>query len=99
MATSKMNTYQYGNTVRFECKFYDFDGQPINPDTIKIKIYNYKYQQVYMENLNSNNQIGIGDYFYDYITEEKEQKLYYEWYGEINGKPSLKRGVFMTKFI
>lgn len=99
VTSSTMNTYQYGTTVRFEVNFFDFDGQAIEPDSVKIIIYNQRYQQIYTETLTSNNQLGVGNYFYDYITEDKEQKLYYEWNGTINGKPSLKRGSFMTKFI
>lgn len=99
MARKGINTYQYGNTVRFEVDFFDFDGQPIDPDMTKIIIYNYKYEIIFQETLGVNNRTGVGRYYYDYITEEKEQKLYYEWYGEINGKPALKRGDFMTKFI
>jgi hypothetical protein len=91
------NTYQYGTTVRFECTFFNFSGIPINPEMVKIIVYDYKYNIIF-------NGIGLktaedGQYFYDYTTEMKEQKLFYEWYGEIDGKPSLKRGEFMTKFI
>lgn len=99
MAVSKVNTYQYGNTVRLECKFFNFGGQPVDPTLIKVVIYNSKYEQISSINLTVSNRLDIGDYFYDYTTEKKEQKLYYEWYGEIDGKPSLKRGTFMTKFI
>jgi hypothetical protein len=99
LAVSKINTYQYGTTVRFEVSFYDLDNVPIEPDSVKIIIYNQKYEQIYTEVLTTNNQVGIGNYFYDYVTPSKEQKLYYEWYGTINGKPSLKRGTFMTKFM
>lgn len=93
------NVYQYGNTIRFESDFFDFNNQKIDPEVVKIVIYNYKYEVVLSETLNINNKQAVGEYYYDYITEKKEQKLYYEWYGEINGKPSLKRGEFMTKFI
>ena len=96
---NKINTYQYGNTVRFDCIFYDFNNEKINPDLIKIIIYNSRYEILHEELMSTNNQKNIGEYFYDYVTEEKKQTLYYEWYGEINGKPSLKRGEFQTKFI
>jgi hypothetical protein len=97
LATRKaINIYQYGNTVRFECTFFDFDGNKIDPNSVKIVIYDYRYNIVFNgEGLKN----GVGEYFYDYTTEKKEQKLFYEWYGEIDGKPSLKRGEFMTKFI
>lgn len=99
MAVGKVNTYQYGNTIRFEVKFYDFSGMPIDPTKIKVIVYDNKYKQIFTANVNTNNRKNIGEYFYDYTTEMKEQKLYYEWYGEIDGKPSLKRGEFITRFI
>lgn len=99
MATASFNTYQYGTTIRFEANFYDFDGNPMNPDIVKVVVYDQKYNQIFTQMLDVNNQTGVGQYFYDYVTDPKEQKLYYEWYGEINSKPTLKRGTFMTKFM
>jgi hypothetical protein len=99
MAEKIMSTYQYGNTVRLECNFYDFSGLSVNPDFVKVVIYNSKYEVIFTETLSISNRSDVGKYFYDYITEKKEQKIYYEWYGEINGKPSIKRGQFITKFI
>ncbi|UUV46205.1 hypothetical protein [Bacillus phage vB_BanS-Thrax2] len=94
-----MNIYQYGDTVRFECVFYNFEGEKIDPQLIKVIIYDQKYKELKSEVLTSVNKKDIGEYFYDYTTPKKEQKLYYEWYGEIDGTPSLRRGSFMTKFI
>lgn len=99
MIKKSVNTYQYGNTVRFECDFFDFSGEKIDPQIVKLIVYNYKYQAVHTAILNTNNRQNIGEYYFDYTTELKEQKLYYEWYGEIDGKPSLKRGEFITRFI
>lgn len=93
------NTYQHGNTVRLDCFFYDFNGKPLAPDLVKLIIYNSNYEILLEEIMNTNNKKGEGEYFYDYITEDKRQVIYYEWYGEINGKPSLKRGSFATTFI
>lgn len=97
MVTRKIdNVYQYGNTVRLECTFFDFNGNKVKPDVVNVIIYDYKYNVLF----NGNGiEASLGSYFYDYITEKKEQRLYYEWYGMINEKPSLKRGEFMTKFI
>lgn len=90
--------YQYGTTVRFEAEFFNFEGSPTVPENVKLKIYDNKYTE-----LSSENGIPVtgmaGKYFYDYITPKKEQRLYYEWYAEIEGKPSLKRGEFITKFL
>lgn len=92
-----INTYQYGTTVRFECTFFNFTGEPVEPELVKIVVYDFKYNIIYSgTGLKS---AITGQYFYDYTTMNKEQKMYYEWYGEIDGKPSLKRGEFQTKFI
>lgn len=90
--------YQYGTTVRFEADFFDFDGTATEPEMVRLKIYNSKYVVIHDE-LGISVQGSVGKFYYDYETEEKEQRLYYEWYAEIAGKPSLKRGEFMTKFI
>lgn len=97
MVKSSINVYQYGNTIRLECIFRDFDDKKIDPNLVKLIIYNSKYEIVFQTNTVVKKDIG--EYFFDYTTENKEQKLFYEWYGEIDGKPSLSRGQFMTKFI
>lgn len=96
---NKVNTYQYGNTVRLDCVFYDFNSERINPDLVKIIVYNSRYEILTEEVMKAVNQRSVGEYFYDYITEGKKMTVYYEWYGEMNGKPSLKRGSFVTNFI
>ncbi len=94
---ANIKVYQYGNTIRFECTFFDFDGNKVNPPIVKIKVYDARYNVIF--DGSGINKDAIGEFFYDYKTEEKEQRLYYEWYGEIDDKPTLKRGQFMTKFI
>lgn len=92
------NLYQYGNTVRFESTFYDLDDVKVDPAIVKIVIYDFKYTVLSSTTLDATYKLDVGHYFYDYTTERKDQKLYYEWYGEVNGKPSLKRGSIITKF-
>ena len=91
----EINTYQYGNTVRFECTFYGFDGEKIDPENVRIIIYDPRYKKMFE---GEGIRVEEGSYYYDYTTEEKEQRYYYEWCGEIDNKPSLKRGQFMTRF-
>ena len=93
------NTYQHGNTVKIDCIFHDFNGEKVDPDLVKIIIYNSRYEILDEIIINAENKKAVGEYFYDYVTENKRQLLYYEWYGEINGKPTLKRGKFTTVFI
>jgi len=97
LGKSNISTYQYGNTVRFECTFYNFNNEKVNPDLVKVIVYNYKYEILLEEIINSG--INIGEYMYDYTTGDKSEKLYYEWYGEIDGNPSIKRKEFQTRFI
>lgn len=91
-----MREYQYGNTVRLECSFFDFTGEKTDPSLVKVLIYNERYE-VILEG--TGEKVGVGEYLFDYTTEEKQQRIYYEWYGEIDGKPSLRRGEFITKFV
>lgn len=90
-------TYQYGTTVRFTCEFYDFDKNLKSPNVVKVKIYDYKYNLVF-ESSNVT-KVDEGKYYFDYVPENENKVYYYEWYGEIDGTPSLRRGSFMTKFI
>jgi len=96
---NRINTYPYGSTVRLQCSFFDFNGEKIDPTIVRIIIYTSRYEQLLSETVGGANRTDIGVYHYDYTTEKKDQRLYYEWYGEIDGKPSLKRGSFMTKFM
>lgn len=91
-----MKTYQYGNTVRLECAFHDFEGKKVDPQIVKVIIYNHLHKKIH-EGVGTRK--GVGEYYYDYTTEGKQGRVIYEWYGEIDGKASLKREQFVVKFI
>lgn len=91
-----MKTYPTGTTVRLKCAFFDFNNEKVDPQLVRVLIYNYKYEVI--EQLNATKE-SVGEYFLDYITTNKSQTFYYEWYGEINGQPSIKRDSFITKFM
>jgi hypothetical protein len=94
------NIYQAGNTVRLECTFKDFNGTLVNPETVRVTFYDYRYNVLLQLNLGTNNHLETGVYFYNYTTpSDKENRIIYEWQGVINGVPSLKRGSFRTVFI
>lgn len=94
------NTYQAGNTIRLLCIFEDFDGNRVNPNNVRITFYNYKYEKIQENVLSINNRQELGVYFFNYLTSKNsEQRIIYEWYGEIGGFPSIKRGSFRTVFI
>jgi hypothetical protein len=93
------NVYQYGNTVRLECDFFDFDNTSVDTQLVKVVIYDAKYEILSEIVLGEVNRKAVGKYFFDYTSGNTAQKYYYEWYGEIDGTPSLNRGQFATKFI
>jgi hypothetical protein len=97
-----MASYKSGDTIRLLCTFKDFADQLTDPSLINVKIYDQKY--VVIETISvplSSNKISVGNYFYDYTIPSAYigQTLYYEWYAEIGGLPSLNRNSFQVVFI
>jgi hypothetical protein len=92
------NIYQAGNTIRLLCTFKDFNQANVDPDLVKVVIYDQKYNM--LQTITTNIiKSSVGNYYYDYtIPEDSRQKLYYEFYGMIGGVPSLKRDSFKTIF-
>jgi hypothetical protein len=97
-----MANYIAGDTIRLLCTFKDFSGSLATPTLISVKIYDQKYTLIntYSVDLNAN-KVSVGNYFYDYTipTTYVNSSLYYEWYSEYNGVPSLNRGQFQVVFI
>jgi hypothetical protein len=91
-----LKSYPFGTTVRLNCTFKDFNNENIDPQIVRVIIYNYKYDL--LETLTATKK-AIGEYFLDYKTPNKSQTFYYEWYGEIDGMPSIIRSGFITKFM
>lgn len=85
--------FQQGNTARFEGEFYDFTEQLVDPATVKFKVYDSQWTQVFETTIGAEGRTETGKYFFDYVCTPLGD-LTFEWYGEINGKPSLYRGPF-----
>lgn len=95
-----VNTYQSGNRVKLSAKFDNDEGISTDPAIVRLIIYNYKYEIIEQYTMSDANRIDTGQYFYDYVTNSKKnEKVFYEWYGEMDGTPTLRRGSFITKFI
>lgn len=90
---------QAGNTVRFTCKFYGVNGMPTNPTTVRLTLYDYHYNQISVFDITEANRLDVGSYFYDYTTASEEKKYIFEWYGLIDGLPSIRRDTFTTFFL
>jgi hypothetical protein len=94
------NIYDAGNTIRLQCIFEDFDGNRVDPTTVKIIIYDHRYRMLEQAILGSGNRIDLGTYFYNYTSpKDDEERIIYEWSGEIDGFVSLKRATFSTILI
>jgi hypothetical protein len=93
------NTYLTGNTVRLTGTFKDINGALRDPSFVKVILYNYRYEKIEEFILGTVNKVGTGVYAFDYRTPNDEMKIYYEFYGEIEGNPAIQRSSFKTKFI
>jgi hypothetical protein len=97
-----MASYLSGDTIRLLCTFKDFAGNLADPTLINVKIYDQTYTLISTNSVDLvNNKTSSGNYFYDYTCPAQYQNktLYYEWYAEYNGVPSLNRGSFQIVFI
>lgn len=96
-----MANYLSGDTIRLMCTFKDFSDQLSSPDLIQVKIYDQKYNVVDTISVSSGNTLSLGNYYLDYTIPVAylNQSLYYEWYAEVGGTPSLNRGQFSVVFM
>jgi hypothetical protein len=88
--------YQSGNTIRCEVEFTNFAGEFTDPTTVKFITYDQAYKKLTEVTLTSGNKSEVGKWFYDLTvptmdSKSKEGVIFYEWYGDINGKPTVKR--------
>ena len=90
--------FQVGNTIRLSCTFTDFAGRKVDPVIVKVIIYDVLYKKINECTLDSANKLRVGDYYFDYVP-TKAGKIFYEWYGEIVGKPAIKRESLEVKFV
>jgi hypothetical protein len=91
--------YNSGTTVRLTCTFYDFADEVVRPTIVILRLYNYKQERIEEFNIDPSTQHPDGHFYYDYITPVKPGTFHYEWWGEIDGKPSLLRDSVTTQFV
>lgn len=79
-----------GDTIRLKAEFKDFNGVYVDPDDVVLKIYAGNKKQL-GEDITPD-RVGLGKYQYDYVVpEDVIGPLYFEFSGEIDGKPILGR--------
>lgn len=85
-----MNIHQAGNTVKITGTFNDWNGNKVNPETVKFMVYDAHYTKINEVTLDAANNTGVGEYFYDHVFDEAGDYVY-EWFAQIGNTPSLKR--------
>lgn len=92
-----------GTTVRLTATFYDWEGNKVDPTNAKFIVRNEAFAEppLLEISLDLSNQLGIGEYFYDYVIPMTPANgiFHYEFYGEHNGTPTLDRGKIKTKLV
>lgn len=92
-------TVQAGNTVMLICKFYDDKDGVVSPSVVKFITYDYQYNILSQTDLEPTSINQDGYYVFHYVTPKENQNIIYEFYGEIGGYPSLKRGELVIKWV
>jgi hypothetical protein len=80
--------FQQGNTVRLLANFYNWDGEPADPEELKLIIYDDKYNTI--STVTETTKLDIGQYYCDY-TFATAGNFIYEWLAVLGGKPTLRR--------
>jgi len=78
-----------GETIIIQADFRGYNGiGHIDPDNLKLRVYNSLKQKIYEVSLNSNNRLSAGIYQVEYIVPETAKgQMTYEFSGTVNGKP------------
>ena len=87
-----------GDTVRLSAVFKDWAGDLVNPDNVRVKIYDARQQEVTSAYLGEQNRSSLGHYFWFY-TPQIEGFFIYEFSGELDGNTVLRRRDCEVKFV
>lgn len=83
------STYTTGTTVRMSALFADWEGEATEPALVKFILYTSTFEK--LSETSVSGRLSDGSYYHDFH-HLMDQSLIYEWYAEIEGTPSLKRG-------
>ena len=87
-----------GDTIRLKGEFKDFDGVYVDPANVALKIYAGNKKQL-GEDITPD-RVGLGKYQYDYVIPgDVIGPLYFEFSGEIDGKPILGRATIDKRWV
>lgn len=93
MATTNTSYALLGETIIIQAEFKGYEGiGHIDPDNLKLKIYNSIKEKIFEVDLTSLNRISAGIYQQEYVVPERVKgQLTYEFSGTINNKPVILR--------
>jgi hypothetical protein len=83
-----------GDTIRLKASFYNWNGNLVDPEEITVSFFDSNKSRIGEEvplNLTAAKE-SAGIYHYDYIVPSGHSRIYFEFKGEIDGKPSVERG-------
>ncbi len=88
-----------GNTIRLTIVFTDWDGLPVGPTAIALKVYDAEHIQVGTTiNLTVAHKTVTGTYVYDYVVPAGNDPLYVEASGTASGTTVLGRAQIIREF-
>ena len=87
-----------GDTVRLGVHFKTFDGVSVDPENIKLHIYDKTKLHIESIDITDTDKQKIGVYFYDYFLADELNEFIFEFVGKHNNKPILSRGKVKIKF-
>ena len=102
--------YQSGNSIKLNATFKDFSGDAVDPDLIRLKVYDSNLTLLDTITIGAEHKLAVGSYFYIYQLPAQSttpypndpvttSSYYYEWYAEISGSVSLKRAKLDVSFL
>lgn len=91
---------QRGNTVRLTAQFRSWAGVAADPDSVTVRIFDSRLQQLQEALLGAANRTATGAYYYDWSTPSGDSvRYYFEFVGQLEGTPALGRSAFETVFV
>ncbi|QNG59437.1 hypothetical protein H4O14_16800 [Bacillus sp. PAMC26568] len=87
-----------GDTVRLKCHFKTFDGSSVDPTNITLTIYEDADMHLETIQITDTNRLGLGVFYFDYVTASELNEFIFEFAGSHNNKPILARGKVKMQF-
>jgi hypothetical protein len=85
-----------GDTIRLKGEFKGFDGEYVDPDDVKLVVYDGQQKEVAEVTPTHDD---TGKYYHDYVIPEgRTSTMYFEYIGTLGGMPILGRKSFERKW-